>query len=325
MLTSGDIVFFDLSNLVYRAHYAHSGLETADGRPTSVLFGVPSMILTLLEIAGGAKVVFCFDAGYPNGTQARSFRYDILPEYKGNRKKDADRERATSQLPELYRFLQIAKFPTLACPRLEADDLIGIGTRFVRDKLNGHSYICSGDQDLFQLLSKRCHALRPMKEGGYEIYTALDLFSDTGIRASEWSRYKALAGDASDNIKAIPKVGPVKAKKLLKDGIDPSKADFRRLSDRGRSAHPELRATWTHIHNCFRATYIPRTADYFDGRTATILEEELRKMWSASERTMKKHERLKRARALREWFGDIESGYLSSRTKDFFRGVTVVN
>lgn len=325
MLKSEDIVFVDLSNLLYRAHYSHAALSNSSGACVSVLFGVPSMILALLDVAAKASIVFCFDQGYPGGKIERSFRYHILPEYKGNRKKDAPgREEALAQLPELYRFLNICKFASVAVPSLEADDLIGIGSRWLQRKTSGRIYIHSTDKDLYQLLGKRCHILRP-KKGSLEIFTADDLYEETGVRASEWSRYKTLAGDPSDNIKAIKGVGPVGALRMLQTGVDPSKPDFRLLPSAVRSAYPSLRARWTHVHRCFRAVYIPRTVNYspFSGETRETIRKELSRMLRRSRRVMKKGERVKREQALLKWFGEIESGFLTARLKQFFRGVSI--
>lgn len=325
MLESGDVVFVDLSNLVYRAHYAHQRLTDSAGNPTSVLFGVPSMILTLLEIASKARIVFCFDSGYPGATQRRSFRYNILPEYKGQRKVDDEKKKVHAQLPELLKFLRICGFATVAVPTLEADDLIGIGTRWVRDKIAGASYFYSNDQDLFQLLSRRCFALRPENGGGIKLYTAADLKEEHGITSGQWSRYKALAGDPSDNIKAIKGLGPVGAKAMILDGVDPSKADFRKLPNEVRSKYPKLRARWDRVHRCFRTVYIPRTSDYsqFSGATKDHIDRELTTMWETMERFMTKAERAKKAKALLEWIGGVESGYLTSRMTEFFKGATV--
>jgi DNA polymerase-1 len=325
MLESGDVVFIDLSNLVYRAHYTHAALTDSEGNPTSVLFGVPSMILTLLEIASEADLVFCFDSGYPGATQRRSFRYNILPEYKGQRKKDAEKEKVHAQLPELLKFLRICGFATLAVPTLEADDLIGIGTRFVRGKIKGASYFYSNDQDLYQLLARRCIALKPENGGGLKLYTAADLKEEHGLTSGQWSRFKALAGDPSDNIKAIKGLGPVGAKAMILDGVDPSKPDFRMLPQATRTKYPNLRARWTRVHQCFRTVYIPRTSDYsqFSGATKELIDQEFRVMWKAKLRFMTKAVKAKRAKALLEWIGGIESGYLTSRMSEFFKGVTV--
>jgi len=325
MLEEGDIVFVDLSNLAYRAHYAHQRLTDSEGNPTSVLFGVPSMILTLLEISSKADLVFCFDSGYPDGNQRRSFRYNILPEYKGKRKKDEEKQKVIDQLPELLKFLRICSFATLAVPTLEADDLIGIGTRWVRDSIPGATYFYSNDQDLFQLLSRRCFALRPQNGGGIKLYTAADLKEEYGITSGQWSRYKALAGDISDNIKAIKGLGPVGAKAMILDGVDPSKADFRKLPDAVRSKYPNLRARWDRVHRCFRTVYIPRTSDYsqFLGITKDHIDRELAAMWGNKLRFMKKADLVKRKEVLLEWIGGIESGYLTSRMAEFFKGVTV--
>ena len=112
---------------------------------------------------------------------------------------------------------------------------------------------------------------------------------------------------------------------MILDGVDPSKPDFRMLSQATRTKYPKLRARWTRVHQCFRTVDIPRTSTYsqFSGATKEHIDRELRVMWKAKLRFMKKARRDQSANALLEWFGGIDSVYLTSRMSEFFKGVTV--
>lgn len=130
-------------------------------------------------------------------TQGKCFRHALTDTYKANRK---DKVR-----PIYYDMLrQYAKDKYRACfvDGIEADDAMGIA----HTKLNKQgktSIICSIDKDLLTIPGKVFNDMRN------EFYT---LSEDA---AKYFYLQQMLQGDTADNVKGIPRVGEVKAKKIL--------------------------------------------------------------------------------------------------------------
>ena len=135
--------------------------------------------------------LFCFSKG-------RSFRYDVLPTYKHNRK---DRERPI--LLETLKAHIRRNYRTLEKEGLEADDLLGIlGTSYPDRYI-----IASIDKDL-----------RQIPTWNYNWRTGvMDSFS-----LEEANRYffmQVLTGDPTDGYKGCPGIGPKRAEKIL-EGVN---------------------------------------------------------------------------------------------------------
>jgi 5'-3' exonuclease len=208
------LVLVDAGNMSYRSHFAHLTLTTSDRRPTGILFG---MLRALLQITRrfGRDVVFCWDYGIPGIEQERreSWRKKYWPDYKANRKRDPDVQKAYNvQTPTIRRLLRTLGYRNIGVPGLEADDIIGL--------ISGTTYSCrdmmvvSGDHDLYQLLA--IPGVSVVRPDDWKVLTGQEIVSLYGFPVSLWKYYLALGGDQSDNIKAIPGMGPKKAAAVLK-------------------------------------------------------------------------------------------------------------
>lgn len=117
-----------------------------------------------------------------------------------------------SQLPDVYAALKFLKIKFAETESCETDDWIagyaltyGVDTDIV---------ISSFDSDFFQLITDRVSVLRYRGEQTV-ICTPAYIKSKFGIDPSQYADFKALTGDASDNIKGADKVGPKTAAWLL--------------------------------------------------------------------------------------------------------------
>lgn len=128
-----------------------------------------------------------------------NFRKDIYPEYKMNR--HADPKKRNPFVPKLRRLLAEAGLATEA-HGMEADDQLRMWATEL--EAEGRSYVVvSIDKDLLMIPGRH---YRIHKEEFVEMskYAAMKFYYE-----------QLLQGDPTDNIKGVPKVGPVKAQKYL--------------------------------------------------------------------------------------------------------------
>lgn len=124
-----------------------------------------------------------------------NFRKDFWPLYKDNR----TGKPSPTLLPMCKKILE-AKHKTVTRPRLEADDLLGIGMGSY--KMIGVSL----DKDLMSC------------PGWFWNPDKMDFPSLISENAADyWFHKQWIMGDSTDNIPGIPKIGKVKADKYLKD------------------------------------------------------------------------------------------------------------
>ena len=160
---------------------------------------------------GGCDVQVCWD-----GSNGRNHRGKLYSNYKANRVPKArieeyDAEDYTnSDIREDYNALNLdamklrKNFIGHYTKDLEADDLLA---DFVADNLTADIIIFTQDSDIHQLLAIHpgikfhnfTESVEPVNNFTFDLY-------------SDW---KAMAGDASDNIPGIPNLGPKKATELI--------------------------------------------------------------------------------------------------------------
>lgn len=217
-------LIIDGNNLIYRAHFAHESLSGPYG-PTSVLYGAMAMLADVTRHlpAGKLRLIVAWDSH-----RRPLWRQLVYPAYKGNRmtvdraktpteKKIAvSRENAMAQVPELVKLLNDMKVEQYKINGLEADDVIaGLVHRLP------NSFVLSKDSDMLQLAGNGCCILWPETGKTTFVESDLQVISLLGVRATDVPSWKALAGDASDNIKVKKGCGPQTAIKILESGLDP--------------------------------------------------------------------------------------------------------
>src|SRR3954453_2199356 len=111
-------LLLDGHSLAYRALYAlPTDLATKNGTVTNAVYGFTSMLTKVLAAEQPYYLAVAFDA--PGGS---TYRYDLDPEYKANRKETPDLSR--SQLPLIHEVLEALEIEQLEIPGVEADDVI---------------------------------------------------------------------------------------------------------------------------------------------------------------------------------------------------------
>ena len=202
------LLLVDGSSYLYRAFHALPGLTSPTGQPTGAIYGVLTMLQKLIKAEKPDLVGIIFDA------PGKTFRHDLFPEYKANR--ESTPEDLVVQIEPLLTAIQNLGLPLISIQGVEADDVIGTLARQAENN-NIQTLIATGDKDFAQLVSERIKLIDTMKNITTDQSGVVDKF---GLGPEQIIDYLALAGDPSDNIPGIPKVGPKTAAKWLQQYTD---------------------------------------------------------------------------------------------------------
>lgn len=182
----------------YLVYVAALEAEKADLSQQETLDLLISRIAAMKDAYGIEDWLICL-------TGQNVFRYDIYADYKANRK-NAPKPRYISYLKD-----QLCEFDNvIRVDSVEADDLCS----YYRRTLNSDWVVASNDKDVL-------HGIPSLSCDGAEV-KHFDLYHFNFVQTSEldaqkFKFFQCLAGDASDNIKGVAKIGKVKAEQILAD------------------------------------------------------------------------------------------------------------
>ncbi|MBI4948068.1 DNA polymerase I [Candidatus Berkelbacteria bacterium] len=201
------ILLLDSNALIHRSFHALPPLATPKGEIVNAVFGFASTLLKAIKDENPDYVVACFD------TSKETFRSDIYKEYKAHRK-ETDHA-LVLQIPRVKQIVEVLNIPLFAQDGVEADDLIG-SLANIAAKKGIEAVIVTGDNDALQLVnnSVKVYSLRRGVTDTLT-YDAAAVKEKIGVLPEQIIDYKALAGDASDNIPGAPGIGPKTAVELL--------------------------------------------------------------------------------------------------------------
>jgi len=205
-------ILVDGNNLMYRAHNTHEKFRYK-GKPTSILYGVPSIISGMAREYPGAEIVVFFD-GYKH-YKRQQLMNNLYKAQRKEKKLNSTYDQMMSQQHHLKVLLQHLGMDVVHNIKYEADDLIYLYQKKLRDEGYEHILIVSSDKDFHQLISKYVkvyHSVRGLLNAKKvkEIY---------GYSPRETVAYLSLTGDTSDNIKGVGGIGPSKARSILDEII----------------------------------------------------------------------------------------------------------
>ena len=199
------LLLVDGSSYLYRAFHALPDLRSSDGRPTGAIYGVLNMLQKLIKSERPDYLSVIFD------TPVKTFRHDIFPDYKANRQKTP--EDLIAQIEPLHQLIINLGLPLIAVDGVEADDVIGT-LALEADKKGIKTLIATGDKDMAQLVTENIHLIDTMKDLRMGPAEVKEKF---GIQPDRFIDYLSLAGDTSDNIPGVEKVGPKTAIKWINE------------------------------------------------------------------------------------------------------------
>lgn len=199
-----DLILIDGNSLINRAFYSMPPLSV-NGEYTNAVYGFLNMLVKLINDKKPKYIATAFDL------KDKTFRHQIYSEYKANRKGMPDE--LAGQLPLLKNVLICMNIKIFECAGLEADDILGTISKKYKDVKTS---VLTADRDMLQLIDKNINVLLTKK--GITDLLEVDenvLFNEFGLTAMQVIDYKALLGDASDNIPGVNGIGEKTALMLI--------------------------------------------------------------------------------------------------------------
>ena len=200
------VLLIDTYSVFFRAFYALPPMHTAAGEPTSALYGFSVLLLKALREHKPNGIAFAVDAPH------KTFRHNLYSAYKGQR--EAVPSALVAQLRRLDQLLSALALPVFSVAGFEADDVLAALAVKLSDQPS--IVVISGDRDLLQLVGPNVRVefigARGRKPTIYDESAVEQRFQ---IRPQQLPSWSALVGDPSDNIPAIPGVGPRTASALI--------------------------------------------------------------------------------------------------------------
>jgi DNA polymerase I len=205
------LLLIDGHSVAYRAFYALpvQNFSTTTGQPTNAVYGFTSMLINVLRDEQPTHLAVAFDLS------RQSFRTETFPEYKANR--SATPTEFKGQISLVQDVLAALAVPVVTAEGYEADDVIAtLATQAEAAGLD--VLICSGDRDVFQLVSDHVTVLYPRKGvSDMARMTPAAVEERYGLTPAQYADFAALRGDPSDNLPNIPGVGEKTAAKWVHD------------------------------------------------------------------------------------------------------------
>lgn len=199
------LLIIDGNALIHRSFHALPPLTNNKGEMVNAVFGFTSSLLKAWKELKPTHIVATFDLSGP------TFRDKMYKAYKATRVKAP--QELYDQIPRVKELVKSFNIPIVEKQGYEADDVIGTITKKEKDV---DKIILTGDMDTMQLVDERT-----------KVYTLRKGLSDTatydehgvkeryGLRPDQIIDFKALRGDASDNIPGVRGIGEKTAADLL--------------------------------------------------------------------------------------------------------------
>jgi DNA polymerase-1 len=202
------ILLIDGNNFMYAAQYSKNTLYAGDVETTAI-FGVLGMIRNVMLRFPGSIPIVLWDS-------SPSWRVDIYPDYKGNRKLNPALVKITEALrPQrtlLKDLLNDMGIRQYSAYKYEADDLAADLSRRYSAK-GGEVVLVTKDGDWQQLVNETVIWYDHKND---KIIDLQNFEAETGYKTPQhFARAKAIHGDTSDNIPGVGGLGEGSAKMIL--------------------------------------------------------------------------------------------------------------
>ena len=228
------LLIVDCSALFFRSRSALmracGELTTSAGIPVTGTMGFLNALFAVMEKYQYESVVPCAEGG-------NNWRKKETGEYKGTRQSQ-DVAFFADQSLLLEEVLPTLGMTVCKQPGFEADDVIAHISRHSPAYDEIHILTC--DKDILQLVTNKVKVLLFSSAKKMELVDIDGVIRHFGVYPTEVKYFKALAGDKSDNVAGIPKVGPKTAVRIIEESRPQGEDEF--LSGADRIAfHPKVK------------------------------------------------------------------------------------
>lgn len=201
-------MIIDANSLLHRAWHALPPMTAPDGRLVNAAYGFTSVLMKILQAERPDYLVVCWD------TAAPTFRHTAAPEYKAQREEQP--QEFYDQVGPAKQVVEAFGGTNVELDGYEADDLIGtLAPKLAR--AGAEVAVMTSDRDVWQIIGPHVK-VTAFKKGVSEtvVYDERTLPELTGLQPSQVADFKALRGDASDNLKGVPGIGEKTATELIR-------------------------------------------------------------------------------------------------------------
>ena len=206
-------VLIDTFALVFRAYYGLPPTLTYHGIPINAVYGFSTALLSAIKDLDPQYIAAGIDVA------KRTKRHDEYAEYKAHRKPMPDDLR--DQIPYIKELIEAFDIPLIGVQGYEGEDVIATIVNKVKSqkslKTEKMEYIIvTGDSDTFQLIDEQTKVYSMARGTSSAVIYDIEKVKDRyGIMPAQIIDYKALKGDASDNIPGVPGIGEKTASSLI--------------------------------------------------------------------------------------------------------------
>ena len=243
------LVILDSHGIIFRSYFALQDTLTTrqGGEPVWAVYGYANSLLYVLRELEPTHVIAAWDAPEP------TFRHEADASYKATRAPMPDD--LPSQIERVRQLLNAFSIPVVEAGGYEADDVVGtLAGDAVRAGVE--TIIVTMDNDMVQLVEPgvRVYMYRPYQRD-YVMYDEEKVRERWGFEPHRIVDFKALVGDASDNIPGVKGIGEKGAKALIEqwgdieqmiahlDALKPPRTQKALDAGRDDAMHSKLMAT----------------------------------------------------------------------------------
>jgi len=207
--TKPKLIIIDGNALIHRSFHAlPPTLRTKDGQLVNAVYGFTSFLLKALNEFHPEYVILTLDRKAP------TFRHEAYTEYKATRVKAPDE--LYEQIPFVKKVAAAFSIPIFELDGYEADDLIGTICEQTKKHKNLENIIITGDLDTLQLIDNKTKVYTMSRGLSDSVLYGIDQVRERyNLTPEQIIDYKALRGDASDNIPGVRGIGEKTASELL--------------------------------------------------------------------------------------------------------------
>ena len=197
------LVLIDGHALAFRSYFAVPPLNNSRGEATNAIVGFLRQTLRLMRQRSN-QVIVVFDP------PVKTFRHEQYEGYKSGRAETPSD--LPAQINRIRAVVDALGLPRLEEPGYEADDVIATLTRMA-EGTGMQVRIVTSDRDAYQLLDDHVKVIA----NDFSLIGPAQVLEKYGVSVRQWVDYRALTGDASDNIPGAKGIGPKTAAKLLQE------------------------------------------------------------------------------------------------------------